>query len=106
LLARIRPWRESARDQFAPKKEGRMSPRKKPKLVSMRLTEAQYGYLEDMVRRVKNLTGMRVTRTSVILKLMEFGLPVMEKDFPKSKGDEESEAIKEKANRDSSRNAS
>lgn len=60
-----------------------MSPPKKPKLISMRLTDGQYGYLESMLNRVKALTGTKVTRTSIILKLMEYGLPALERDFPR-----------------------
>jgi hypothetical protein len=61
-----------------------MSTRKKVKLISMRLTADQFRYLEDMIARVKILTGMRVTRTSVILRLLEYGLPAIEREFPKT----------------------
>lgn len=55
----------------------------KTRVISLRLTEAQYQYLERTVERVRELTGMKVTRTSVILKLMEHGLPGLEREFPK-----------------------
>ena len=60
---------------------------KKPRLISLRLTEAQYQYLEEMAKRIRKRTGLRVTRTSIVMKLMEYGLPYLQKDFP-SVGDD------------------
>jgi len=59
--------------------------RKQPKsrMISMRITEAQYHYLDEMAERIKRRTGFRITRASIILKLMEFGLPYLEAEFPK-----------------------
>ncbi len=59
--------------------------KKKPKskMISMRITEDQYRYLDEMAARIKHRTGFRITRASIILKLMEFGLPYLEEEFPK-----------------------
>jgi len=55
----------------------------KTKMISMRITEAQYRYLDEMAERIKSQTGFRITRASIILKLMEFGLPYLDAEFPK-----------------------
>lgn len=62
-------------------------PEKKPRMVSMRITERQYNYLNDMAKRIKEQTGFRITRASIIIKMMEHGLPFLEKEFPTSKND-------------------
>lgn len=51
----------------------------------MRVTEKQYRYLEEMARRIRRETGFKITRASIILKLMEYGLPHLEKEFPEYK---------------------
>lgn len=61
-----------------------MATRKKNRMLSLRITEHQYQYLEEMALRIRKATGFRVTRASIILKLMEYGLPHLEKEFPKS----------------------
>ena len=55
---------------------------KKTRIVSLRLTEEQYRYLYDIINRIKKNTGLKVPRSSIMVKLMEYGLPHMEKDFP------------------------
>lgn len=60
-----------------------MATRKKNRMLSLRITENQYQYLEEMALRIRKATGFRVTRASIILKLMEYGLPHLEKEFPK-----------------------
>ena len=62
-------------------------PEKKPRMVSMRITERQYKYLNDMAKRIKEQTGFRITRASIIIKMMEHGLPFLEKEFPTNKND-------------------
>ncbi len=52
-------------------------------MLSIRLTEEQFQYLDLMVERVKTHTGTQVTRSSVVLKLLEYGLPMLDRDFPK-----------------------
>ena len=54
----------------------------KGRMVSMRMTERQFQYLEDMSRRIMLETGLRVTRASIMLKLMEFGMPFLDQQFP------------------------
>ncbi|MFW7378265.1 MAG: hypothetical protein ACOH5I_05630 [Oligoflexus sp.] len=58
---------------------------KKSRMLSMRVTEEQYQYLEEMAQRIRQKTGFRVTRASIVLKLMEHGLPYLEKEFPAPK---------------------
>lgn len=58
---------------------------KKSRMISMRVTEEQYQYLEEMAQRIRQATGFRVTRASIVLKLMEYGLPGLEKEFPAPK---------------------
>lgn len=48
----------------------------------MRITETQYQYLESVARRIRKETGFRVTRASIMLKLMEYGLPHLNQEFP------------------------
>lgn len=58
---------------------------KKSKMISMRITAEQFDYLEEMALRIRKQTGFRVTRASIVLKLMERGLPFLEKEFPAPK---------------------
>ncbi len=60
-----------------------MSKPEKTKMISMRLTEEQYAYLDDLAKRIKAQTGFKITRSSIILKLMEAGYPFLEKEFPR-----------------------
>ena len=53
-------------------------------MISMRVTEEQYAYLEEVASRIRSKTGFRITRASIILKLMEYGKPFLEKDFPEA----------------------
>ncbi len=52
-------------------------------MLSLRVTEAQFEYLEEMAKRIRKSTGFKITRASIVLKLMELGLPHLEKEFPK-----------------------
>lgn len=54
----------------------------KSRMISMRMTEAQYRCLDELSKRITKQTGFRITRASIMLKLMEFGLPLLEKSFP------------------------
>ena len=54
----------------------------KNRMISMRVTEEQFQYLETMAKRIKKNTGFRVTRASIILKLMEYGYPFLDREFP------------------------
>jgi len=55
---------------------------KKSKMVSMRITERQYKYISDFAKQIRQETGFRITRASIMIKLMEYGLPHLEKEFP------------------------
>ena len=61
-----------------------MAQAKKSRMISLRITEDQYQYLESMAKRIRSRTGFKITRASIILKLMEFGLPFLEKEFPEN----------------------
>ncbi|NRA65733.1 MAG: hypothetical protein HRU19_14685 [Pseudobacteriovorax sp.] len=58
----------------------------KSRMVSLRITEDQFQYLEEFARRIRQETGFHITRASIITKLMEYGVPHLEKEFPKKKG--------------------
>ena len=45
----------------------------KKKMISMRMSETQYKQLNDIALQIKTKTGFRITRASIVLKLMEFG---------------------------------
>ncbi len=55
---------------------------KKSRMISMRVTEEQFTMLEKLALRIRRKTGFRITRASIILKLMEWGLPQFEQEFP------------------------
>lgn len=57
-------------------------------MITMRVTEEQWGYLNDMAERIRVKTGFKITRASIILKLMEYGYPYLQKEFPKINKDE------------------
>lgn len=56
-------------------------PRKK-KMLSLRVSERQFQYLDDIAKRIKAKTGFHITRASIVLKLMELGHPFLEQEFP------------------------
>ena len=75
-----------------------MTENKKAKIISMRLTQRQYDFLDELAKRIRQQTGANVTRSSIIMKLMEYGLPHLEKDFPRGeKTAHEDEEFKEGA---------
>lgn len=57
---------------------------RKTRMISMRITDRQFHFIDDMAKRIKSRTGFRITRASIMLKLMEYGLPLLEKEFPES----------------------
>ena len=61
-----------------------MESSKKKKMISLRITEKQFRYLDQMAKRIREQTGYKITRASIILKLMEYGFPYLEKEFPKN----------------------
>ena len=67
--------------------------RRKTRIVSMRLTEDQYHMLDQLAQRIRAATGFRVTRASIIQRLMHYGLPALEKEFPRPAKEKE-EAFK------------
>jgi len=54
----------------------------KPKMLSMRMTDDQFYHLEEMIRLIESETGTKVTKSSLVLKLIEFGKPTLEKLYP------------------------
>lgn len=69
-----------------------MSSQKKTRMVSLRLTEEQYQYLDRMSAKIRRATGFKITRASIILKLMEYGLPFLEQEFPEQEQEEPKKA--------------
>lgn len=59
-----------------------MGVRKKPRMVSMRMTEKQYQSLEAMIKDIQAETGTRVSKSSLILKLIEYGKPMLKGKYP------------------------
>lgn len=57
---------------------------KKSRMISMRITEEQFAYLADFQTRIREQSGFRITRASIILKLMEYGKPQLEQSFPRN----------------------
>ena len=54
---------------------------RKSKMISMRLTESQYEFLDSIVRRVRHDSGFKITRASIMLKLMELGFQKFEQEY-------------------------
>jgi hypothetical protein len=61
--------------------------RRKSRMVSLRITEEQFQALDVIGQRLRQTTGFHITRASIILKLMEFGLPALEEVFPDLRND-------------------
>lgn len=59
-----------------------MASEPKTRMLSLRISERQMGYLDALARRIRQTTGFRITRASIVLKLMEYGLPLLEEEFP------------------------
>ena len=59
---------------------------KKPRMISMRLTEEQFQDLEQMIAYIETETGTKVTKSSLIIKLIEFGKPILQDLYPRSPG--------------------
>lgn len=59
-----------------------MAKEMKTRMISLRITERQYRCLEDLSRKITRQSGFRITRASIILKLMEYGLPILDRAFP------------------------
>ncbi|MEZ4742749.1 MAG: hypothetical protein R3B45_09920 [Bdellovibrionota bacterium] len=54
----------------------------KPKMLSVRLTKEQFDDLENMIRLIELETGTKVSRSSLVLKLIEFGRSKLESLYP------------------------
>ncbi len=67
-------------------------PEKKNHMISLRITQKQWDYLQEIADRIKETTGFRITRASIIIKMMEHGLPYIEKEFPPTKVKEKKSA--------------
>jgi hypothetical protein len=55
---------------------------KKPRTISIRLTEEQYQTIQEMIKFIEAQTGTKVTQSSLILKLIQFGKPILEQLYP------------------------
>jgi len=47
----------------------------KTRTISLKLTEEQFLWLDNTIKFIENETGCKVSRASVVLRLMEKGLP-------------------------------
>lgn len=54
----------------------------KSRMISFRVTEEQFNFIDQMAIKIKKNTGFQITRASLIMKLIELGLPHLEKFFP------------------------
>ena len=54
----------------------------KTRMLSVRITEDQFQYLENVRERIKKRSGFRITRASIILKLMEYGVSKLNQEIP------------------------
>jgi hypothetical protein len=48
------------------------------------MTEGQHNHLVDMINIIEKETGTKVTKSSLVLRLIEFGQPSLEKLYPKA----------------------
>lgn len=71
-------------------------PKTKPRMVSLRMTNEQFEYLENMAKRIRKRTGFRITRASIIIKLMEYGAPFLDREFPPEEDEHRSEQWNDK----------
>lgn len=55
---------------------------KKTKMVSMRLSPEQFALIDGIAKRIYASTGFRITRASIMHRLMFYGLPHLEKEIP------------------------
>jgi hypothetical protein len=56
---------------------------RKSRMVSMRITETQFQHIQQIAREIRESTGFRITRASIMLKLMEYGLPKLQEQVIK-----------------------
>ena len=55
----------------------------KPRMISVRLTEEQYQAIQETIKFIELETGTRVTMSSLVLKLLAFGKPILEQLYPR-----------------------
>ncbi len=58
-----------------------MNPRPESFLISLKLTPEQHQWLDNTARFLENETGCQVAMSSIILRLMEKGLPAFEEEI-------------------------
>ena len=51
-------------------------------MVSLRLTRDQFDLIDGIAKRIFENTGFRITRASIMQRLMSYGLPYLEKEIP------------------------
>ncbi len=59
--------------------------RVKNRMISMRLTEEQYQKFMSIISDIRSSYGFSITRTSLILKMLEYGLPELERELKRSR---------------------
>ncbi len=59
--------------------------RVKNRMISMRLTEEQYQKFVSIISDIRSNYGFSITRTSLILKMLEYGLPELERELKRSR---------------------
>jgi hypothetical protein len=57
-----------------------MHPRPEAYEISLKLTVAQYQWLENTARFIADATGSQVSHGSIMMRLMENGLPAFEQE--------------------------
>ena len=60
--------------------------KKKPKMISMRVTDRQFEEIDRIIKIIERETGTKVTKSSIILKLMEYGYPRLKEKYPEAFG--------------------
>ncbi len=58
-----------------------MNPRPESFLISLKLTPEQHQWLDNTAKFLENETGCQVAMSSIILRLMEKGLPAFEEEI-------------------------
>lgn len=58
-----------------------MNPLSETSLISLKLTPEQHAWLENTSRFIEAETGCPVSHSSILMRLMEHGLPQFERDL-------------------------
>ena len=55
-------------------------------MISMRITDKQFDEIDHIIQIIEKETGTKVTKSSIILKLMEYGYPKLKTKYPEAFG--------------------